>query len=114
MTASDGTKQPAPEEALPEPGRVDGAGAAEMAKSRFLLRTLSLRYLLSYADSYPVVIKQFLQLCLILTYPAWVVGVLVSLGFYLALYSVLWVIFWPVRAWMKKNRPEEYAQSQRK
>jgi hypothetical protein len=33
---------------------------------------------------------------------------------YLAIYSVLWVIFWPVRAWMKTNRPGEYAASQRK
>lgn len=23
-------------------------------------------------------------------------------------------VFWPVRAWMKKNRPDEYAESQRK
>ncbi|ORA05682.1 hypothetical protein BST17_07850 [Mycolicibacterium bacteremicum] len=28
-------------------------------------------------------------------------------------YPVLWLVFLPVRMWMKKNRPEEYAASQR-
>ncbi len=27
--------------------------------------------------------------------------------FYVTVYPVLWVVFWPMRAWMKKNRPEE-------
>jgi hypothetical protein len=114
MTASDATNQHAFQEALPEPVAIDDQLVAEKSRVRFLLRMLSLRYVLSYANPYPVVIKQFLQFCLILTYPAWIVGVLVSLGCYLALYSVLWVIFWPVRAWMKRNRPDEYAQSQQK
>jgi len=41
-------------------------------------------------------------------------GVLASAVVYYAVYSVLWVLFWPVRAWMKKNRPEDYAASQLK
>ena len=28
--------------------------------------------------------------------------------------GVLWVLFWPLRAWMKRNRPEGYAASQHK
>ena len=35
-------------------------------------------------------------------------------GVYYAMYSVLWVLFWPARAWMKKNRPEDDAASQLK
>ena len=112
MTASDATNHHTFQEALPEP--TDDQLVADKSRVRSLLRMLSLRYVLSYADPYPVVIKQFLQFCLVLIYPAWIVGVLFSLGCYLAVYSVLWVIFWPVRAWMKRNRPEEYAQSQRK
>jgi hypothetical protein len=83
---------------------------AETSFGRMLLRSMSLRFVLSQADGYPVVIKQFLQFCLILIYPAWIFGVLaLGAGFY-----VLWALFWPLRAWMKKNRPEDYAASQRK
>src|ERR1700759_4132803 len=87
---------------------------AETSTGRRLLLSMSPRFVLSQAEGYPVVIKQFLQFCLILIYPAWVVGVLASAGVYYAVYSVLWVVFWPVRAWMKKNRPEDYAASQLK
>jgi hypothetical protein len=79
---------------------------------------MSPRYVLSQADGYPVVIKQFLQFCLIIIYPAWVFGVLGAAAvyglFYITVYPVLWLLFWPARAWMKNNRPEEYAESQRK
>ncbi|BBX44449.1 hypothetical protein GCM10009641_54290 [Mycobacterium cookii] len=87
---------------------------AETSTGRRLLRSMSLPFVLSQAEGYPVVIKQFLQFCLILIYPAWIFGVLVSALGYYAMYSVLWVVFWPVRAWMKKNRPEDYAASQLK
>jgi hypothetical protein len=91
---------------------------AKTSTARRLLSSMSPRFVLSQADGYPVVIKQFLQFCLILIYPAWVAGILASvvanLAFYVTVYPVLWVIFWPVRAWMKKNRPEEYAASQNK
>jgi YggT family protein len=87
---------------------------AETSTGRTLLRSMSLRFLLSQAEGYPVVIKQFLQFCLILVYPAWVVGVLASAVGYFALFSILWVVLWPLRAWMKKNRPEEYAASRKK
>jgi hypothetical protein len=87
---------------------------AETSTGRRLLRSMSLPFVLSQAQAYPVVIKQFLQFCLILIYPAWVVGALASAAIYYSVYSVLWVVFWPVRAWMKTNRPEDYAASQKK
>jgi hypothetical protein len=114
MTASDA--YPPQQSETPQPGAVAAAGdtGAGASRVRNLVRMLSIRYVLSLADPYPVVVKQFLQFCLILIYPAWIVGILFSLVVYLAIYSVLWVIFWPVRAWMKTNRPEQYAASQRK
>jgi YggT family protein len=89
---------------------------AEAATStgRRMLLSMSPRFVLSQAEGYPVVIKQFLQFCLIIIYPAWVAGILASAAIYYAVYSVLWVLFWPVRARMKKNRPEDYAASQLK
>ena len=91
---------------------------AETSTWKKLLKSMSLRLVLSQADGYPVVIKQFLQFCLIIIYPAWVFAVLVGaamhLLFYVTVYPVLWLLFWPVRAWQKKNHPEEYAESQRK
>ena len=89
---------------------------AEAKASTFkrMLATMSPRFVWSMAEGYPPVIKQFLQFCLVLIYPAWVVGVLAAALVYGVVYSVLWVIFWPVRAWMKRNRPEDYAASQLK
>jgi hypothetical protein len=87
---------------------------AETSTGRRILLSVSPRFVLSQAEGYPVVIKQFLQFCLIIIYPAWVFGVLASAVIYYAVYSVFWVLFWPVRAWMKKNRPEDYAASQLK
>jgi hypothetical protein len=34
--------------------------------------------------------------------------------FYVTVYPVLWLLFWPIRADQKKHNPEEYAESQRK
>jgi hypothetical protein len=87
---------------------------AETSTGRRILLSVTPRFVLSQAEGYPVVIKQFLQFCLILIYPAWIAGVLFSTVCYYAMYSVLWVVFWPVRTWMKKNRPEDYAASQLK
>ena len=87
---------------------------AETSTGRKLLLSMSPRSVWSQAEGYPVVIKQFLQFCLILIYPAWVFGILACAAIYYAVYSVLWVLFWPVRAWMKKNRPDDYAASQLK
>jgi hypothetical protein len=79
-----------------------------------MLKSLSPGSVLSMADPYPVVLKQFVQFCLIIVYPAWVVGLLFALVIYYAGYGVLWVLFAPIRLWMKKNRPDDYAASQQK
>ncbi len=92
--------------------------AAKPSTWRTLVNALSPKTVWAMADGYPVVLKQFIQFCLIIIYPGWVLGILGCLAvyglFYVTVYPVLWVVFWPVRAWMKKNRPEEYAESQRK
>jgi hypothetical protein len=75
---------------------------------------MSPRFVLSQAEGYPVVINQFLQFCLILIYPAWVVAILFSATMYYTVYFTLWLLFSPLRAWMKKNRPADYAASQQK
>ncbi|MDO3401996.1 hypothetical protein QWI29_18290 [Mycolicibacterium neoaurum] len=102
---------------------VDGASPAEETETpssgwRNLVKALSPRTVWQMADGQPVVLKQFVQFCLIIVYPGWVAGILLCLAvyglFYVTVYPVLWVVFWPVRAWMKKNRPVEYAESQRK
>jgi YggT family protein len=91
---------------------------AETSKVQQYLKAMSPRYVLSMAEGYPVVIKQFLQFCLIIIYPAWVFAVLVGaalhLLFYVTVYPVLWLLFWPVRAWQKKNNPEEYEATRQK
>ena len=92
---------------------------AESAPTRTkrLAAMVNPRFLLSQADGYPAGIKQFLQFCLILVYPAFLFFLLVAGVFVLvgkAFYGVWWVLFAPLRLWMKKNRPEDYAASQRK
>jgi hypothetical protein len=91
---------------------------AETSKVKQFLRMMSPRYVWSMAEGYPVVIKQFLQFCLILIYPGWVFAVLVgglaTLLFYVTVYPLLWLIFWPVRAYQKKHHPEEYAATKEK
>jgi len=82
------------------------------------LKSMSPRFVLSMADGYPVVIKQFLQFCLIIIYPAWVFAILAGAAvhalFYVTVYPVLWLLFWPMRAYQKKHHPEEYAATQAK
>lgn len=88
--------------------------AVEPSTGQRMLAAMNPRFVLSLADGYPIGVKQFLQLCLILIYPAWLFGVLASAALYYTVYATLWVLFWPLRAWMKKNRPDDYAASQRK
>lgn len=93
------------------------AEAATSAVKRYL-KAASPRFLWSMAEGYPVVLKQFIQFCLILIYPGWVFFVIVAAAlhalFYVTIYPVLWLLLWPVRAYQKKHHPEEYAESQRK
>jgi YggT family protein len=91
---------------------------AETSKVKRYLKTASPRFLWSMAEGYPVVLKQFIQFCLILIYPGWLFFVIVAAAlhalFYVTIYPVLWLLFWPIRAHQKKHHPEEYAESQRK
>jgi hypothetical protein len=118
------TEPPRPERGLTreERGRDVSEAQAEMeaetSKVKQYLHAMSPRLVLSQADGYPVVIKQFLQFCLIIIYPAWVFAVLAGaaahLLFYVTVYPVLWLLFWPVRAYQKKNNPEEYEATRQK
>lgn len=91
---------------------------AETSTVKRYLKVASPRYLFSMAEGYPVVLKQFIQFCLILIYPAWIFFLIVAAAlhalFYVTVYPVLWLLFWPLRAYQKKHHPEEYAESQRK
>jgi hypothetical protein len=91
---------------------------AETSTVKRYLAMASPRYLWSMAEGYPVVLKQFIQFCLILIYPGWLFAVLcfavLHALFYVTIYPVLWLLFWPMRAYQKKHHPEEYAASQRK
>jgi hypothetical protein len=95
-----------------------GKAEAETSKVKQFLHAMSPRLVWSQAEGYPVVVKQFLQFCLILIYPAWVfavlVGGLLTLLFYVTIYPILWVLFWPMRAYQKTNHPEEYAATREK
>ena len=119
-TSGDQGQPPPPQRGLTheERGRdVSAAQAAVEQQTSFgqgLLRSMHPRFLLSQAEGYPVVVKQFLQFCLLLIYPAWLFTALVCAAVYYPVYGFLWVLFWPMRNWMKKNRPEEYAASQLK
>ncbi|MCV7255416.1 hypothetical protein H7J86_24955 [Mycobacterium hackensackense] len=122
--------QPAPGEPLPpqrgqtrgERGRdISAAQAeaeAETSKVQQYLKVMSPRFMLSMAEGYPVVLKQFIQFCLILIWPGWVftvaVGAALHLLFYVTIYPILWVLFWPIRNHQKKHHPEDYAASQQK
>ena len=91
---------------------------AETSTVNKYLKALHPKYMWSMAEGYPVVLKQFIQFCLILIYPGWIFAVLfmavMHAAFYVTVYPVLWLLFWPFRAYQKKNHPEEYAESQRK
>lgn len=106
--------EPPPSMTRDDTGATQAATEGKPSTLYRMLATMNPRTLLSTAESYPAGLKQFLQFCLILVYPAWVAGVALSMIVYAAVYSMLWVVFWPARAWMKKNRPDDYAASQRK
>lgn len=91
---------------------------AQTSKWLQMLHSMSPKFVWSMAEGYPVVLKQFVQFCLVIIYPAWVFAVLAGMVvyglFYVTVYPVLWVLFWPMRNNQKKNHPEEYAASQAK
>lgn len=131
MTAAqptDPSEPPKPQRGLTreERGRDVSAAQAEVEAEtstvKKMFKTLNLRLWLSQAEGYPVVIKQFLQFCLILLYPAWLVAFPFVLAFYYlillpgkyVLLAVFWVLFWPLRMWQKKKNPEEYEEYKKK
>jgi YggT family protein len=91
---------------------------AQTSKWKQFTHAMSPRLVWSMAEGYPVVLKQFIQFCLIIIYPAWVFAVLVggamTLLFYVTVYPLLWLLFWPVRAYQKAHHPEEYAANRAK
>lgn len=127
MTAArppDPDEPPPPQRGLTrdERGRDVSAAQAEVEAEpstvKKYLKSMSPRFVLSMAEGYPVVIKQFLQFCLVLIYPAWVFAILAGAAvhalFYVTVYPVLWLLFWPMRAYQKKHHPEEYAATRAK
>lgn len=100
----------------PESDDLDQAFADARTWTQKLRAGASPRLVLAQADGYPVGVKQFLQLCLVLIYPAWLFGVLcmVLLAWPAQLLSkageaLLMLLFWPVRRAHFKKHPEEYA-----
>ena len=98
------------EERGPDVSEAQAEAAAAESMSRRVASAAKPGFLLSQAEGYPVGVKQFLQFCLILIYPGWLFALVVMW----AVYGVFWLIFWPLRAWMKRNRPDDYAASQLK
>ena len=86
---------------------------------------LNPKFLLSQADGYPAGVKQFLQFCLILVYPAWFFFVLIgyplrALWWLLsktvgtALFELWWLCtgwFWKKHGGFKPGSPEAIAKA---
>ncbi|MFJ9367168.1 hypothetical protein ACIRRA_22490 [Nocardia sp. NPDC101769] len=81
---------------VPESDSLPGTPAESLL--RMFLRAAGLPFVLSQAADYPIGVKQFLQLCLIVLYPAWLVLMLAVA----VLYGVLWVLLWPLHS---RRRP---------
>jgi hypothetical protein len=62
---------------------------AQTSRVQQYLHAMSPRFVWSMAEGYPVVV-------------------------YVTVYPVLWLLLWPLRAYQKKNHPDDYAESQRK
>jgi YggT family protein len=91
---------------------------AEESTFKSALKTMHPRFFFSMADGYPVVLKQFIQFCLLIVYPAWLFtvpfGLVVYYVGYAIIYPPLWLLFLPVRMYQKKYHPEEYAANRAK
>lgn len=110
---------PSAAERGPDVSAAQQAVADERTWARRLAAAANPKVLLSQAEGYPVGVKQFLQFCLVLVYPAWLFLLLIAWpvwAVFKVLEGILWVLFWPVRAVHKRNNPEEYAafQAERK
>ncbi|MEU9805605.1 hypothetical protein [Mycobacterium sp. NPDC050853] len=94
--------------------QTEDAATAQKPAGKWILEAMRPGFLISMAEGQPVGIKQFAQFCLILIYPGWLFALMIMLPIYWAGYGVLWVLFWPVRAWVKHKNPEEYEATMRK
>ncbi|MCZ4519962.1 hypothetical protein O4220_15725 [Rhodococcus ruber] len=74
---------------------------------RFLRKLNPLRWL-ALANGTPVVLKQILQLGLLVVWPVWFVWVIIRAVCFFA----FWLLLYPVRVNQKKNHPEDYARAQ--
>jgi hypothetical protein len=114
VTAFEPTESSAIEVASTGSEETENAASAHKQSGRWILEAMRPRFLVSMADGQPPGIKQFAQFCLILIYPGWLFALMIMLPIYWAGYGVLWVLFWPVRAWVKRTNPEEYEATMRK
>lgn len=85
------------------------------------------KFLLSQADGYPAGVKQFLQFCLILVYPAWLFFILIAYPLYgiwwllgKTVGKVLFELWWLCTGWIwkkyggfKPGSPEDLAKKAR-
>ncbi|MGV9664213.1 hypothetical protein ACWDUL_05155 [Nocardia niigatensis] len=90
-TTNAGTPTPDPE-----------TDAEDVSLGRLFLKVSGLPFVLSQADDQPIGVKQFLRLCLIVLYPAWLV-LMLTVGL---LYGVLWVLLWPLHSRRRHGTPE--------
>ncbi|MFC8528875.1 hypothetical protein [Nocardia sp. NPDC057227] len=99
----------------PDVSTAQQAVVDERSWARMAAAAANPKFLLSQAEGYPVGIKQFLQFCLILVYPAWLFVLVLFWPLWAVgkvVEGILYVLFWPVRAMHKRNNPEEYAAFQ--
>ncbi|MTE14510.1 hypothetical protein [Nocardia aurantiaca] len=78
----------------PEPDSTAAAPEKPSSLGRMFLKVSGLPFVLSQADDQPVGVRQFLQLCLIVLYPAW----LVLMATVALIYGILWVLLWPLHS----------------
>ncbi len=70
---------------------------AQTSTGKRILKAMDPRFLLSMAEGYPAGLKQFIQFCLILIYPAWLFFVLAAAAVYYPVYGLFWLLFAPVK-----------------
>lgn len=114
MSAFEPTESAAVEPPATGSEQTEVVAAAHKRAGTWILDAIRPGFLLSMAEGQPVGVKQFAQFCLILIYPGWLFALMIMLPIYWAGYGVLWVLFWPVRAWVKHTNPEEYEATMNK
>ncbi|WP_133056445.1 hypothetical protein [Mycobacterium decipiens] len=115
--AGPGATPPSPRRLTLAPVSVDGTAAHAAAETRTQTRPLAIaspRFFLSHAEGAPVLIKQVLQLCLILVYPVWMIAGVLSAAAYYPLCFIIWLLRKLPHVWTRKNRPAGRAASEQK